>query len=170
MAHNPDTESDDNDWDDPYSDNSRIAHIRMWWPEDRPRPTDEELLRLSEKQRDDLCDHLQTAHVQKLLNEERSETLVHDPVERKNRSQNNLKIVLDWLRLEPYSTVQIIALVTRMGEPGARKMLNKFVRDGWLVRDEIPWEGVAGKRHLFGASSKGLYHLCLLYTSDAADE
>ena len=131
----------------------------MWWPEDRPRPTDEELLRLSEKQRDDLCDHLQTAHVQKLLNEERSETLVHDPVERKNRSQNNLKIVLDWLRLEPYSTVQIIALVTRMGEPGARKMLNKFVRDGWLVRDEIPWEGVAGKRHLFGASSKGLYHL-----------
>ena len=159
MAHNRNTESGDDYWDPEYADEQYIGAIHMWWPEDWPRLTDEQLLNFNDSQRKDLVDRIQHISEQKMLTDERSETLVHDPEERKNRSRNNLKIVLDWLRLEPYSTVQIIALVTRMGEPGARKMLNKFVRDGWLVRDEIPWEGVAGKRHLFGASSKGLYHL-----------
>ena len=83
----------------------------MWWPEDWPRLTDEQLLNFNDSQRKDLVDRIQHISEQKMLTDERSETLVHDPVERKNRSQNNLKIVLDWLRLEPYSTVQILSLI-----------------------------------------------------------
>ena len=88
-----------------------------------------------------------------------TDSLIHDPTARKKRGKENLKVILDWLRQEPYSTVEIMSLVLRMSLPGTRKILNKAVKEGWLVRDEVPWVGVSGKLHLFGVSSKGLYHL-----------
>lgn len=82
--------------------------------------------------------------------------LMHSPDERKKRTEENLEIVLDWLRLEPYSTIQVLSLVLRMGVPGTRRVLNKFVKEGFLVRDEIVWGGIPGKVHLFGISATAI--------------
>jgi len=78
------------------------------------------------------------------------------PAERKERSERNLEIVLKWLSQEPYTTVENMALLLGVTKPGARKILNKMVKDGWLNRDELEWVGVAGKLHLFGVSQHGL--------------
>lgn len=79
------------------------------------------------------------------------------PAERKDRSEENLDTVLNWLRQEPYSTIENVALMTGMGRSGARKLLNKLVKGGWLTRDELDdWPGVAGDYHLFGVSQQGL--------------
>lgn len=85
--------------------------------------------------------------------------IISDPVARAKKGKANLQLVLDWLRQEPYSTATVMALVLKMSVPGARRVLNQFVKHGWLVRDEMPFPGVRGKLLLFGISTRGLYHL-----------
>ena len=85
----------------------------------------------------------------------RSNRLAHDPAKRTDLKEANLKTVLDWLRIVPYSTVDVMVL--GKSEAGTRRILNAFVDEGWIIRDEIKWQGSIRKKHLLGISSKGLY-------------
>lgn len=89
--------------------------------------------------------------------------LIHSPAERKQRSEENLNIVLEFLRHERYSNVHVLSLVLRMSVPGTRKVLNKLVRQGWLIRDEVDWLGLPGKMHLFGISENAKGHIGLFF-------
>lgn len=155
-------------------DGNQVESISGFWPASEVvHPTVGWVLSLSVERDSALMDLLQDigdedsdasveqleAFVKEENKKQRSNRLVKDPAERARLTQSNLKMTLDWLRLEPYSTVDVMALVLNKSTVATRRILNKFVKEGWLIRDEIDWIGPPGRIHLFGISSIGLYHL-----------
>ena len=155
-------------------DGESVEYIRTFWPDGGvPLPTVGWVFGLSSESNSELTglledvddeeSHVGIEELDKFVKDEirrqRISRLVATPAEREKLTQANLKIALDWLRLEPYSTVDVMALVLRKSEMATRRILNKFVEDGWLVRDKCDWTGAPGWKYLFGISSIGLYHL-----------
>jgi len=78
---------------------------------------------------------------------------------RLSRTEWKLKMVLDFLRYERFSTREIIELVLGVKKTAAHDTLNMFVDQGYLLRDDIPWSGCPKPVQLFSVSNDGLYHL-----------
>lgn len=153
---------------------NEVQNYRMFWPENRPKPTVGWVKDMPSDLSNRLFDLMQSiddaaeedhdvelaefdALVLEISKAIRINRLVHDPAKRAELKETNLKTVLDWLRIVPYSTVDVMALVLGKSEASTRRILNTFAEEGWLIRDEIKWEGSARKKHLFGIASKGLY-------------
>lgn len=156
------------------NDGNLIENVRGYWPDSGvPYPSVGWVFRLDsdasdivnllidvgdEENEDVGLDELKE-FVKKETGRQRGLALTRNPVDRKKLARDNLKTVLDFLRLEPYTTVDVMALVLEKSVPGTRRILNKMVDQGWLIRDEVDWIGSSVKKHLFGVSTQGLYHL-----------
>lgn len=75
----------------------------------------------------------------------------------KQRSEENLQLVLDWVRHEPYTNAAVMALVLEITENGATKALDKMVDRKYLVRDEVPWVSEKKLVKIYGASQSSLH-------------
>ena len=84
-----------------------------------------------------------------------SNYLISDPAERKERSEEKERYVLEFLREEIYSTTSILAAQMCVGERAARTALNRMEKKGLLVRDEVKF--MVGKAlPLWGITAAGM--------------
>lgn len=84
-----------------------------------------------------------------------SEFLISDPVERQRRAKDKEEWCLDFLKEEIYSSTKILAYQMCVGERAARITLNRMVKKGLLVKDEVRFmEGRA--LPLWGITMTGL--------------
>lgn len=84
-----------------------------------------------------------------------NEYLIKDPKERQRRANEKEKWCLNFLKEEIYSTTKILSYQMAVEERAARTTLNRMVKRGLLVRDEVRFmEGRA--LPLWGISNNGL--------------
>jgi len=86
-----------------------------------------------------------------------SEHLIHDYAERITRAAQKEWAVLEFLRDEVYSSTAVLAVEMGIGERGARYVLNRMVKKGLLVRDEVKF--MAGRSlPIWGITAAGVLH------------
>ena len=133
---------------------SFLAELDIYWPsnrKDKPLPTIDELKAMSFDEREKMLKKAK-------LDNERAGFLVHDPQKRKQGAEKRQKQVLDYLRSEPYSSLEVLSELLGVTLAGARKIVMRMVNQRLVVKDEIAWMGKR-KMHLYGISATGLYDL-----------
>ena len=155
-------EFDDEDFGlQPITDDDVFEHrkneLEMIWPEHRPMLSDDEIRAFSDEEFD-------KEFQERLRYSDQANNLITCPEDRARRSVSNRKIVLDWLRSEPYSTANILHSVLGRTRSNTYKILGKMVKEGLVVHDNIKWMG-SKFIGLYGVSKDGL---CLYLDSESS--